>query len=123
MEAMTTFAPSAISALIDSAVRYDLAESTCPPLRLGELLDPVELKDLELGYGTTRGDAELRTLIAAGAGVAADQVLVTVGAIEAMFLVAQATCGPGDRVLLATPCPTPNASLKNSRYSRTVVTS
>jgi aspartate/methionine/tyrosine aminotransferase len=31
-------------------------------------------------------------------------VLVTVGAIEAMFLLAQATCLPGDRVLLTTPC-------------------
>ena len=101
---MTTFAPSAISALIDGPVRYDLAESTCPPLRLGELADPAELTDVVLGYGTSRGEAELRDLIAAGAGVGAEQVLVTVGAIEAMFLLAQATCGVGDRVLLATPC-------------------
>ncbi|MDT3443217.1 MULTISPECIES: pyridoxal phosphate-dependent aminotransferase [unclassified Pseudofrankia] len=101
---MTTFAPSAISALIDSPVRYDLGESTCPPLSLGELVEPAELKDVVLGYGTTRGDDELRGLIAADAGVSADEVLVTVGAIEAMFLLTQATCAPGDRVALVTPC-------------------
>jgi aspartate/methionine/tyrosine aminotransferase len=104
MDVMTTFAPSAMSALVDRPVRYDLAESTCPPLNLGDLVDPAALTDLALGYGTTRGDAGLRALIAAGAGVDAGQVLVTVGAIEAMFLIAQATCVPGDRVLLAGPC-------------------
>jgi aspartate/methionine/tyrosine aminotransferase len=104
MDVMTTFAPSAMSALIDRPVRYDLAESTCPPLNLGDLADPAALADLVLGYGTSRGDAELRALIAAGAGVDPGQVLVTVGAIEAMFLIAQATCGPGDRILLAVPC-------------------
>ncbi|HEX6353572.1 pyridoxal phosphate-dependent aminotransferase [Actinophytocola sp.] len=101
---MTTFAPSAISALLDSPVRYDLAESTSPPLTLGELAEPAELTDVVLGYGPIGGDAELRAMIAADTGVAADQVLVTVGAIAAMFLLAQATCAPGDRVLLATPC-------------------
>jgi aspartate/methionine/tyrosine aminotransferase len=100
-EAMTTFTPSAISALIDQPVRYDLAESTCPPLRLGDLAEPAELTDVVLGYGTSRGDADLRALIAADTGVDADQVLVTGGAIAAMFLLAQAT---GGRVLLATPC-------------------
>jgi aspartate/methionine/tyrosine aminotransferase len=104
METVTTFAPSAMSALIDVPVRYDLGESTCPPLNVGDLVDPAELADVALGYGTSRGDAELRALIAADAGVNAEQVLVTVGAVEAMFLVAQATCGPGDRVLLVTPC-------------------
>lgn len=101
---MTTFAPSPMNALIDSPVRFDLAESTCPPLNLGELADPAELTDLALGYGTSRGDARLRALIATGTGVDAEQVLVTVGAIEAMFLLAHTTCAPGDRVLVTTPC-------------------
>lgn len=107
MDAMTTFAPSPMSALIDSPVRYDLGESTSPSLHLGDLVDPAALADLVLGYGTSRGDAELRGLIAEGSGVDAEQVLVTVGAIEAMFLLAQAVCAPGDRVLLATPCFSP----------------
>jgi hypothetical protein len=95
---------SAMTALIDTTVRFDLAESTCPPVRLGDLAGAAELAAVPLGYGTTRGDAELRELIAAGAGVTAGQVLVTVGAIEAMFLLAQAVCVPADRVLLVVPC-------------------
>ncbi|MEU4426171.1 pyridoxal phosphate-dependent aminotransferase [Actinoplanes sp. NPDC024001] len=101
---MTDFAPSAMTALIDDHARFDLAESTCPPVSLGDLADPAELAAVPLGYGTTRGDIALRELIAAGTGVTAGQVLVTVGAIEGMFLLAQAVCRPGDRVLLVTPC-------------------
>ncbi|HEY4017954.1 MAG TPA: pyridoxal phosphate-dependent aminotransferase [Pseudonocardiaceae bacterium] len=101
---MTTFAPSPMTTLTDAHSRYDLAESTCPPLSVGELADPAELAALVLGYGTSRGDAELRALLAEGTGVGAEQVLVTVGAIEALFLLAQVTCGPGDHMLLATPC-------------------
>lgn len=101
---MTIFASSVMTALTDSSARYNLAESTCPSLSLGDLVDPAELADMVLEYGTSRGDAELRTLIAADAGVGVEQVLVTVGAIEAMFLLAQAVCRPGDRVLLASPC-------------------
>jgi aspartate/methionine/tyrosine aminotransferase len=90
-----------MSALIDIPVRYDLAESTSPPLAVADIADPAALAKLPLGYGTSRGDADLRELLAAGAGIDAGQVLVTVGAIEAMFLIAQLT---GDRVVLATPC-------------------
>ncbi|GAA3385674.1 pyridoxal phosphate-dependent aminotransferase [Cryptosporangium minutisporangium] len=101
---MTTPTLSPMTALIDQSVRYDLAESTVPALRVGDLAEISALAELPLGYGTTQGDVELRALIAADAGIAADQVLVTVGAIEAMFLLAQVTCRPGDRVLLAAPC-------------------
>ncbi|MBM7494461.1 aspartate/methionine/tyrosine aminotransferase [Micromonospora luteifusca] len=101
---MTAFVPSPMTALIDLPVRYDLAESTCPPLNLGDLADEATLAAVPLAYGTSRGAADLRALIAADVGVDAEQVLVTVGAIEAMFLLAQTTCSPGDRVLLATPC-------------------
>ncbi|PZG11979.1 hypothetical protein C1I95_26850 [Micromonospora craterilacus] len=55
---MTTFAGSPMTTLIDLPVRYDLAESTAPPLRLGEIADPAVLADLTLGYGTSRGDAD-----------------------------------------------------------------
>jgi aspartate/methionine/tyrosine aminotransferase len=103
IDGMSDFAPSPMTALIDQPVRYDLAESTCPPLRVADLADAAALAELPLGYGTTRGDAGLRASIAADAGVAADQVLTTVGAIEAMFLLAQVSCRPGDRVLLAAP--------------------
>jgi aspartate/methionine/tyrosine aminotransferase len=100
---MTSFASSAISSLIDSPVRYDLGESTSPSLRISDVVDPAVLADLSLDYGTSRGDVELRELIAADAGVDAEQVLVTVGAIEALFLLALDRCRPGDRALVAAP--------------------
>ncbi len=107
---MPASSPSPMSALIDTPVRYDLAESTCPPIRLGDLVDPAALA-VPLGYGTSRGDLDLRTLIAADTGVDAGQVLVTAGAIEAMSLLAQVTCAAGDRVLLVTPCFPPARSV------------
>jgi aspartate/methionine/tyrosine aminotransferase len=96
-----------MSDLVDRPVRYDLAESTCPPLRLGELLTPqviTRLEQLEIGYGTTQGDPELRGLIAAGVGVDPGEVLVTAGGSSAMFLLALVRCQPGDHAVLTTPC-------------------
>ncbi len=108
---MTTFARNPMTSLVDTPVRYDLAESTGPALRLGDLVDPVAMKDLPLGYGTSQGDAELRGLVAAEAGVDGDQVLLTTGAIESMFLLAQDRCQPGGRVLLTVPCFPPARSV------------
>ena len=101
---MVSFATSPMSTLVDVPLRYDLAESTCPALRIGHLVEPDALADLSLGYGSSSGDAGLRELIASGTGVDAGQVLVTAGAIEGMFLLAQDRCRPGDAVLLASPC-------------------
>ncbi len=59
---------------------------------------------LRLGYRTAAGDPDLRAAIAAlYAGRAADDVLVTVGAAEALFLAFAATIVPGDRVVALTP--------------------
>jgi aspartate/methionine/tyrosine aminotransferase len=101
---MTAFAATAMTSLVDDPVRYDLAESTTPAVRLDDLVDPAEITRTRLGYGTSAGEADLRGLIAAGTGVEPDQVLVTNGAMGALFLLAQALCRPGDRVLLPTPC-------------------
>jgi len=103
-ECMTTFAFSPMTSLVDVPARYDLAESTSPALRITDLVDPEALADLPLEYGTSRADAEVGALIGAEAGVDAGQVVVTVGAIEAMFLLAQDRCRPGDTVLLVSPC-------------------
>jgi hypothetical protein len=59
---------------------------------------------LEIGYGTTRGDLELRGLIAEGIGVNPDEVMVTVGGSSAMFLLTMVTCARGDSAVIATPC-------------------
>lgn len=101
------FPPASMSDLVDRPVTYDLGESTCPPLRLGELLGPdvpARLHPLEMGYGTSQGDPELRALIAAETGVAPGEVLVTAGAVTAMFLLALTVCRAGDAAVVATPC-------------------
>jgi aspartate/methionine/tyrosine aminotransferase len=104
MDPMTHFASPAMLGLVDRPVPYDLGESTCPPLRWSDLAEPGELSGLSLGYGTSAGDEDLRRLIAREAGVRADQVLVTVGASQALFLLAQDCCAPGDQVIVASPC-------------------
>jgi aspartate/methionine/tyrosine aminotransferase len=104
MDRMTDFPPARMTGLVDQPVRYDLAESTCAPLRWSDLAEPGELADLLLDYGTSAGDAQLRSLIAGEAGVEAGQVLVTVGASQALFLLAQDRCAPGDQVVMASPC-------------------
>jgi aspartate/methionine/tyrosine aminotransferase len=99
----------AMMSLLDQTWRFDLAESTVPPLRVSDL--PALPADLALGYGTPAGDASLRKLIAQRNGVDPDQVIVTVGAVEAMSLVAQVV---GGRVLLVTPCFPPARSVPES---------
>jgi aspartate/methionine/tyrosine aminotransferase len=104
---MGRFADSGMSGLVDVAVRYDLAESTGPALRMDELgaADlPRQVAELALGYGGSRGDAELRGLIGAETGVDASDVLVTAGASAALFLAALVAAGPGGRVVCTTPC-------------------
>jgi aspartate/methionine/tyrosine aminotransferase len=111
-----------MSALVDRPVRFDLAESTCPSLRLGDLLTPAvlaRLADEEIGYGTTEGDPELRALIAADAGVRPDQVLVTAGASSALFLVTFSVCGPGDHAVLLAPYFPPTRAVLDALGVRT----
>lgn len=82
-------------------VRYNLAESSLADRRLGDL--DVDLDDLLLCYGDHLGDPELRELIASDGGLHPDQVLVSVGAAGALFTVASALLGAGDRLVVAHP--------------------
>jgi DNA-binding transcriptional MocR family regulator len=92
--------------LREGTIVVDLAKSVVPDaallpdlrLRVEDLLD-ARPQD---GYGPT-GDPRLRELIAAGAlppGFAADDIVVTAGAQQAIHLVADALLRPGDRVLV-----------------------
>ena len=62
---------------LEPALRF--AESVGPDLRLAELVDPAELGDLPLAYGTAAGDARLRAAIAEAHAVGPDDVVITVG--------------------------------------------
>lgn len=82
-------------------VRYNLAESSMADRRLGDL--GVSLDDLVLCYGDHLGDPALRALIAAESGCTPEEVLVSVGAAGALFTVATALLGAGDRLVVAHP--------------------
>lgn len=89
------------------AVPYNIAESCARPLSLAELAELAGgglAGDLRLGYVDAAGGPRLRAAIAGlYPGAVADDVVVTVGAIEANFLALAALCGPGDRVVVAVP--------------------
>lgn len=90
-------------------VTCDLSLSGAPPVRLDELLalaSPQErdgFATLSLGYGPASGSPELRGLVAERHAVAADEVLVTCGAIEALRCAVSALVEPGDEVVVQKP--------------------
>ena len=86
---MRRFPPSPITALVDESPQYDLGESYCRELTLGDLLSADEiaaLSQVPLGYGSSAGAPELRQLIADRSGVTPDEVLLTTGAASSLFL-------------------------------------
>lgn len=98
---MRRFPPNDIISLVGPAPRFDLAESVGPDLQLPELWPGAP--DLRLGYGSAAGDPALRAAIASGHGVDADDVVVTVGGMHALFLLAFTLCEPGDEAVVAQP--------------------
>jgi len=102
---MRQFPASPITALIDEKPRYNLGESMAADLTVAGLLGPDGLAGLagvNLGYGTSSGDPQLRALVAARHGVGDGQVLITSGAAAALFVTAL-LCGDGE-ILVGRPC-------------------
>jgi hypothetical protein len=88
------------------AIACNLAESSIADANLDDLR--VDLAGLMLRYGDHRGLVQLRELIAADAGrplppdavpLGPDDVLATVGAAGALFIVATALLEPGDEIV------------------------
>ncbi|MCF8482519.1 MAG: pyridoxal phosphate-dependent aminotransferase [Rhodospirillum sp.] len=107
----TPFPPAKIIALTTESVPYDLAESIGPDVLVGDLLKEGVLDDvatLPLGYGSAQGHPDLRALIADHQGAEAEDVVVTVGGMQALFLLAFILAGPGKDVVLGAPA-FPNA--------------
>jgi len=100
---MTRFVHNDIISLTGRAPRFDLAESVGPDLRLGEVLGPHTADELRLGYATAAGDPALRAAIAAQHGVEADDVVVTIGGMHALFLTGYILCGRGEEAVIAMP--------------------
>ena len=90
-------------------VDYNLSESGVHPITLRELLgdDPEAARDLlatDLNYPYVNGIPELRqhiTEMYPGAGL--DNVLVTVGAIEANYISVRTLLSPGDEIVVMLP--------------------
>ena len=98
---LSRFARNDIMSLTEAAPDYDLAESVGPDLCLGDLLDGEglsELATLPLGYGTPAGRPDLRKAIAEQNGIKPDDVVATVGGMQALSLTATILCDPGDEV-------------------------
>jgi len=103
---MAGFRKNDIISLIGKTPRYDLGESVGPDLRLSDVLDRSalpSLDDLALGYSTAQGDPRLRALIAGAHAVSADDVVITVGGMHALFLVAFLLCDRGDEAVAVSP--------------------
>lgn len=91
-----------ITGLLDASPDYNLAESTGPDLTVAEVAGE-DLAKLPLSYGTSTGDPELRALVAANTGVSGHQVLVTTGAVSALFLLGL-LFGDDGEIVVARPC-------------------
>lgn len=89
---------------------FVLGSSDAQTLSVGELLKlsdaPLALEDIPLAYQDVKGDEALRAAIAemyGAAHVKAENVLVTNGASEAIFLSLQALLETGDEALICRP--------------------
>ncbi len=92
----------------ENVVEYNLSESGVHPLSVRELVDdPAVLQqvlDTPLHYPQANGIVELRENIAAlYPGATPDNVLVTVGCIEANFITLQTMVAPGEEVAVMVP--------------------
>ena len=94
----------------EQVVEYNLSESGAHPVKVRELIahDPDILDrmlDTELGYGYANGSPELREAIARYyPGATADNVLVTIGCIEANYITFQTLLEDGGEVAVQVPC-------------------
>lgn len=84
------------------AIACNLGESSVPDRTIDT--EGIEFGELLACYGHHRGRPDLRELIAAQyAGFSSDQILVTGGAAEALFVVAATVLKPGDHVVVEHP--------------------
>jgi aspartate/methionine/tyrosine aminotransferase len=93
----------------EKAVDYNLSESGVHPMMVEDLMayDPKSFDDLlktDLDYAYANGDPELRENIARMyEGATLNNVLVTVGAIEANYIITQTLVSRGDEIVIMLP--------------------
>jgi len=95
---------------MEPPVEFNLAGSTGPVWKLGELLELAPPGSLErllnssVVYSRSAGARGLREAIAQMQGVAPEEVLVTIGAAEALAHVFSLAAEPGANVVVPFPC-------------------
>ncbi len=93
----------------EQTVDFNLAESGVYPVKVGELLEMAEGKkddlfDISLNYPEVNGNADLRENIAKlYKGASLDNILVTVGASEANYLLVETLMEVGDELAAMRP--------------------
>lgn len=88
---------------------YQLCNSDCETVTIGELLDMADMSlaqlgALGLGYTETEGNPQLREMIAEGYKTAVSQnILILATPVEGIYLTARALLEPDDEVIVLTP--------------------
>lgn len=84
-------------------IRCNLTESSYADFRFKEL--GLNLDDLLISYIDHRGHPGLRALLSAETGgrISTDQVLITAGAAQALFIVSTSLLEPGDEIVVVRP--------------------
>jgi len=87
-------------------IRYNLTESSVRDRSLADL--GIELRDLLLFYGDHVGNESFRDLVTEAAGgaeggVSRDDVLITAGAAQALFIIATSLLDKGDHLVVVRP--------------------
>jgi aspartate/methionine/tyrosine aminotransferase len=103
---LNRFPNHSMMTLTAEKVRYDLAESVGPDLRLSDVYtqsELTELASLSLEYRSAQGSTDLRGVIARQHNVRTDDVITTTGGMHAIFLCGAVLCNPGDHVLVQQP--------------------
>lgn len=85
------------------SIRCNLAESSIRDRVLGELDIGADLARCVLQYGDHRGHPEFRDALAAEAGCTPREVLLTPGAVGALFIVHTTLLAPGDHLVVLRP--------------------
>ncbi|HTR30421.1 MAG TPA: pyridoxal phosphate-dependent aminotransferase [Puia sp.] len=84
-------------------IRNNLSESSYTDAFFRDIKPQADLHDLLLCYGSHAGHDGLREAIGAGTGLAADDVLLTIGAAGALFIIATSLLEPGDELIVVRP--------------------
>lgn len=82
-------------------IKFNLSESSIADQSLSSL--GLTVPDLTLLYNEHKGGSELRELIAADAGLTADDVLITGGAAGALFIISTSQLSSDDHIVVVRP--------------------